>query len=158
MATETISDLRRLIRALRPLYLDDLGLVAALDMLVRETQDSSEASIQFQKTGVERRLSPDVELALYRISQEALNNIQRHAAASQVEIKIEFSSDQVLLSITDNGSGFEPPESPAEFAPSGHFGLLGLYERAELIGAKLDIRTASGSGTKVLVNLPLNTQ
>lgn len=156
MTTETIGDLRRLIRALRPLYLDDLGLVTALDMLAQETRDSARISVKFQRTGVERRLSPDVELALYRIAQEALSNIQRHAAASHAEIRIEFLSGEVLLNISDNGDGFEPPESPAEFAPSGHFGLLGIHERAELIGAELDIQTAPGSGTKVIVVLPLN--
>ena len=155
MTTETIADLRRLIRALRPLYLEDLGLVAALDMLARETQDSAQIPVKFQKLGLERRLSPDVELALYRIAQEALTNIQRHANASQIELKIEFLSEQVLLNIADNGRGFEPPESPAEFAPSGHFGLLGLYERAELIGATLNLVTAAGDGTKVIVSLPL---
>ncbi len=155
MATETISDLRRLIRALRPLYLDDLGLVAALDMLAQEIQDSSKVAIKFQKSGIEHRLPPDVELALYRISQEALNNIQRHADANQVDIKIEFQSGQLILDISDDGRGFEHPESPAEFTPSGHFGLLGLYERAELIGAEIDIQTAPGSGTNVSVKLPL---
>ncbi len=154
MTTETIGDLRRLIRALRPLYLDDLGLVTALDMLAQETHDSARTSIKLLRLGAERRLPPDVELALYRIAQEALSNIQRHADASQAEIRIEYLLDQVVLEISDNGSGFESPESPAEFAPSGHFGLLGVYERAELIGAKLDILTTPGNGTKIVVSLP----
>ena len=157
MTTETIDDLRRLIRALRPLYLDDLGLVTALDMLARETQGSAGVSIKFHRLGPERRLSPDVNLALYRIAQEGLSNIQRHAAASQAEVKIEYLSDQVILNILDNGVGFDPPESPAEFAPGGHFGLLGIHERAELIGAKLDIKTIPGDGTTVIVTLPLNS-
>ncbi len=88
------------------------------------------------------------------MAQEGLNNIQRHAQATQALIKIEFASRQVILTISDNGRGFEPPESPAEFAPGGHFGLLGLYERAELIGAKLKIDTTPMEGTRVAVNLP----
>ena len=154
MAEQMIQDLRRLTRALRPLYLDDLGLVAALDMLARETQETAATSVSFQRLGRESRLPPDVELALYRMAQEGLSNIQRHAQATQALLKIEFAPEQIILTISDNGCGFEPPESPAEFAPGGHFGLLGLYERAELIGAKLKIDTTPMEGTSVDVNLP----
>ncbi len=151
MTTQTIDDLRRLIRALRPLYLDDLGLVAALEMLARETQDSAAIPLKFQHTGLEHRLSPNVELAFYRIAQEALNNIQHHANATQATLKIDYSPETITLTISDNGIGFTPPESPAEFAPGGHFGLLGIYERAELIGARLEIHSAEGEGTKTVV-------
>jgi signal transduction histidine kinase len=154
MTEKTIQDLRRLTRALRPLYLDDLGLVAALDMLARETQESTAIPVSFQRLGRESRLSPDVELALYRMAQEGLTNIQRHAQARQAILKIEFTPENVTLTISDNGCGFEPPESPAEFAPGGHFGLLGLYERAELIEAKLEIYSAPDEGTRVVVILP----
>ena len=155
MTTQTIDDLRRLTRALRPLYLDDLGLVAALDMLTHEAQDTAAISVNFQRLGPEHRLPPDVELAFYRMAQEALNNIQRHAQATQATLKIEFAPEQITLTISDNGRGFEPPESPAEFAPGGHFGLLGLYERAELIGARLKIHAAPEEGARVVVILPL---
>jgi len=131
-----------------------LGLVAALDMLAREKQDSAAIPVDFQRQGREARLPANVELALYRMAQEGLSNIQRHAQATQAMLKIEFSPEQITLTISDNGRGFEPPESPAEFAPSGHFGLLGLYERAELIGAKLEIFTMPMEGTSVVLNLP----
>ena len=155
MAEQMIQDLRRLTRALRPLYLDDLGLVAALDMLARETQDSAAIPVKFQRLGRESRLPPDVELALYRMAQEGLSNIQRHAQATQAMLKIEFAPEQIILTISDNGCGFELPESPAEFAPGGHFGLLGLYERAELIGAKLEIHATPEDGARLVVSLPL---
>ena len=155
MTTQTIDDLRRLTRALRPLYLEDLGLVAALDMLARETQESAAIPVSFQRLGRECRLSPDVELALYRMVQEALNNIGHHAQATQAMLQIEFAPEQVILSISDDGCGFEPPESPAEFAPGGHFGLLGLYERAELIGARLEIHSRPDEGARLVVILPL---
>jgi signal transduction histidine kinase len=151
---ETIRDLRRVIHALRPLYLDDLGLVAALDTLSREIQETDAIPVSFQHLGNERRLLPETELALYRIAQEGLSNIVRHAKAEKASLSIVFSPDTISLTISDNGIGFTLPESPAEFVPSGHFGLLGLYERAELINAKLEIQSIKGEGTKLLVLLP----
>ena len=154
MTETTIQDLRRLTRALRPLYLDDLGLVAALDMLARETRDTTTIPVDFQRSGRERRLPAEVELTLYRMAQEGLSNIQRHAQAMRASLQIEFTPQQVVLTITDDGIGFELPESPAEFAPGGHFGLLGLYERAELLNAQLDIHSAPDEGTRLTVIVP----
>lgn len=154
MADQTIKDLRRITRDLRPLYLEDLGLVAALEMLARETSDSSGIPVDFQTHGTERRLSHEVELTLYRMAQEGLSNIARHANASQASIIIQFAPSSILLTISDDGQGFLIPENPAEFAPGGHFGLLGLHERSELIGAKLDIRSFPGQGTQLLIALP----
>ncbi|MEN8172326.1 MAG: histidine kinase [Chloroflexota bacterium] len=150
---ETIRDLRRVTHALRPLYLDDLGLVAALDMLAREMQESAAISVSFQCLGSERRLAPETELAFYRMAQEGLSNVIRHAGAEHASVSIAFSPDTISLSISDNGIGFIVPESPAEFAPKGHFGLLGLYERAELISAKLDLRSKLHQGTELTVTL-----
>jgi signal transduction histidine kinase len=154
LTQETIRDLRRVTHALRPLYLDDLGLVAALDMLTRETQESAAIPVSFQCVGPERRLLPETELALYRMAQEGLSNVLRHAEADKASVSIVFSPDTITMTISDDGIGFTVPESPAEFAPSGHFGLLGLYERAELINAKLDIRSALDQGTELMVILP----
>ncbi len=95
-----------------------------------------------------------MELALYRIAQEALSNVIRHAQATQVAIHLSFSSQNLTLEISDNGIGFDVPESPAEFVPSGHYGLLGLSERAEMISAKLKIDSMPGRGTQVIVILP----
>lgn len=154
LTEQTIQDLRRLTRALRPLYLEDLGLVPALDMLARETSQAADIAIDFQQVGVERRLPPEVELALYRVAQEGLSNVVRHAHAKHCSLNIHFNSQTITLTVADDGRGFEVPESPAEFAPIGHFGLLGLHERAELIGARLEIRSDHGSGTRLVVSLP----
>ena len=156
LTTHTIENLRRLTRALRPIYLEDLGLVAALEVLSRETQQTSGLPIHFQRAGEPRRLPPQTELALYRMAQEALSNIIRHAQAGQAYLRIEFVPASVHLSIQDNGQGFAPPESPAELAPQGHFGLLGLHERAELIGAQLEIQASPGNGTRIEINLKEN--
>ena len=88
------------------------------------------------------------------MAQEVLSNVARHAQASQASLSITFKPEVVVMTISDNGCGFRVPASPAELAPSGHFGLLGLHERAELIGAHLDIQSSPGQGTLVIVQLP----
>jgi len=153
IAEQTIENLRRTTRALRPAYLEDLGLVTALEMLAREMGSASNVKVSFQKQGSEKRLASPVELALYRIAQEALNNVARHAQATEAELNIHFNSGKIEMQISDNGIGFEAPNTPADFAPSGHFGLLGMYERADLIGARLTIHSTPGKGTQLAVQL-----
>ncbi len=153
LTASTIADLRRVVRALRPIYLEDLGLSAALEMLAGE-QTRPDLTVTFYQRGEAKRLPPEVELALYRIAQEALNNAVQHANASQVQIGLQFAVDEVRLTVQDDGRGFAMPESPAEFAAEGHFGLLGMHERAELIGARLDIRSGP-QGTRLQLRLPL---
>ena len=152
---QTIQNLRRLTRALRPIYLEDLGLVAALEMLARETQQMSGVEIEFTRIGTAVRLSAPVELALYRIGQEALSNVVRHAHASSATLNITFAENMITLKVSDNGVGFEVPASPAEFTPTGHFGLLGLHERAEMIGGRFEIQSTPRHGTQVSLSLPL---
>jgi signal transduction histidine kinase len=158
MTAQIIADLRRLTRALRPIYLEDLGLVTALDMLARDTGEALDIPVQFRAEGAERRLSPQVELVFYRIVQEALSNVTRHAQAKRAAVQIEFDESTVTLTISDNGRGFEVPESPAEMAPSGHFGLLGIQERAESIGARFVIDSAPEAGTRLTIRLPVPVQ
>lgn len=153
LAEQTIENLRRLTRALRPIYLEDLGLVTALEMLAREISQSNPLIVEFQKTGEERRLSREVELSLYRIAQEALNNVVKHSKATRADLSIHYADSEITLAIMDNGNGFVAPASPTEFAPNGHFGLLGIHERADLIGARLEIESALGRGTRIEVRL-----
>jgi len=155
LTEQSIENLRRLTRALRPIYLEDLGLTTALEMLASETGPGTDLSVSYACQGVERRLEPETELTLYRMAQEALNNVVRHAQASHAEVNIQYTPEEVILQVSDNGRGFVVPKSPAEFSPSGHFGLLGLNERAELIGAKLTIESTVGKGTCLTVSLPL---
>ncbi len=104
--------------------------------------------VGFQKIGQERRLSPEVELSLYRIAQEALNNVLRHSKASQADLLIVFEVSAIKLEVVDNGIGFEMPKSPTDFASKGHFGLLGIRERADLIGARLEVESQPGKGNQ----------
>jgi signal transduction histidine kinase len=155
MAEQIVADLRRLTRDLRPIYLEDLGLIPALDMLGRDMSQAAELSVKFEKSGRERRLPPKVELALYRIAQEGLSNVVRHAGASQAKVSLQFADGGVNLTIQDDGLGFVVPESPAAMAPAGHFGLLGIQERAEAIGARLHIQSAPGCGTCLQVTFTI---
>jgi signal transduction histidine kinase len=153
LAEQTIENLRRLTRALRPIYLEDLGLVTALEMLTRETSRNNQLVVDFQKIGQERRLSREVELSLYRIAQEALSNVVKHSRATHADLNITFETSEIKMQVNDNGSGFTLPKSPTEFAPNGHFGLMGVHERADLIGARLEIESALGKGTRLKVVL-----
>jgi signal transduction histidine kinase len=153
LAEQTIENLRRLTRALRPIYLEDLGLVTALEMLTRETSQNNQISVNFKKIGQERRLPQEIELSLYRITQEALNNVVKHSHATQADLTITYETSAVQVEVNDNGMGFVVPNSPTEFAPKGHFGLLGIHERANLIGAKLEIDSMPGKGTRFKVRL-----
>jgi signal transduction histidine kinase len=153
LAEQTIENLRRLTRALRPIYLEDLGLVTALEMLAREISQNNHPVVNFQKTGQERRLSREVELSLYRIAQEALSNVSKHSKASRADLMIAFETAEIKIEVNDNGIGFVVPKSPTEFAPNGHFGLLGIHERADLIGARLEIESALGKGSRLTVRL-----
>ena len=109
--------------------------------------------MDFQKTGQERRLAGEAELSFYRIAQEALNNVVKHSKATHADLKIAFEASGIQMEVSDNGNGFIVPNSPTEFAPNGHFGLLGLHERADLIGARLKIESALGQGTRLKVRL-----
>lgn len=152
LAEQTIENLRRLTRALRPIYLEDLGLVTALEMLAREISQANDLQVDFYKSGQERRLPREVELSLYRIAQEALNNVVHHAKAKFATLSL-FFDQEIKLEVKDDGIGFAVPKSPTEFAPGGHFGLLGMRERTDLIGGILEVKSEAGEGTCLSVRL-----
>jgi signal transduction histidine kinase len=152
---DSIKELRRLIRALRPIYLDDLGLVPALEMLANETQSEYGLIVHFNIHGEIQRLDPSAELAIYRIVQEGLINSVKHAGAKKVKLNLQFLEKRLLVDIQDDGIGFTPPDSPRELGVKGHFGLMGIFERAELIGAKLTLDSEEEAGTHVQIELPL---
>jgi PAS domain S-box-containing protein len=144
-------DVDHLIWELRPTALDDLGLRAALANYVRDWSNRIGISAKLHTSGLlDDRLSSDAETALYRIAQEALTNVAKHARAEHVDILLERRADHVMLIIEDDGLGFDP--AAAEGTGQG-FGLLGMQERAGLIGATLEIESSAGKGTTVLVRM-----
>lgn len=153
LVENTIQNLRRLTRALRPAYLEELGLAASLEMLAKEST-GDHVAVSFICMGEERRLPDQYDLALYRMAQEALNNVVKHAGAQQARLELTYEPASVQIDVQDDGRGFSVPENPGEFARLGHFGLLGLHERADLIGARLMIASAPGQGTRLSIHLP----
>ncbi len=156
LTSQAMQNLRRMVRGMRPIYLEELGLVASLEMLSRETSQQVNLPISYKSSGMERRLDPQAEMAIYRMVQESLNNVIHHSEATQAWVEMVFSPDSISVSIRDNGKGFNVPSTPAEFARNGHFGLLGLYERAELLRASFKITSALKGGTTILIRLPEN--
>lgn len=157
MIGETIDDLRRIVRALRPIYLEELGLAPALQMLAHDLGLDEKTAVHFEKTGTPQRLSPEHEMALYRIAQEALNNAWQHSSASQIWLTVQFEADQVTITVRDDGEGFAAPRHAAELDTSGqrHFGITGMYERAALIGAHLQVKSEPGTGTTITAKAPI---
>ena len=153
LTATTIDDVRRVIRDLRPIYLEDLGLVPAIEMLTQSLNQPDRLAAACVIAGEVRRLSPEHELAVYRIVQEALNNVIRHAQAKHVDVQMRFS-ETLSISISDDGVGFAMPDRVDALTDRGHFGLIGMRERAELIGARLVIQSSPGQGTTVEVMLP----
>lgn len=151
---ETVDDVRRISRGLRPIYLEDLGLATALEMLVRDVGAEQDFTVEFIKRGDIRRLSSEAELALYRMVQEALANVSRHADAEHVWVRLEYEPHETKLIIRDDGSGFRVPEEASDLAREGHYGLIGMQERAVLIGAELELQSTTGEGTQAAITLP----
>lgn len=146
---ETVAEVRRFSQALRPIYLEELGLVPALEMLARDSQAGTAMQVTFETVGTLRRLPPAAELAIYRIVQEALNNAARHAQARAAHVRVAFDGPGLLVQVSDDGVGFVVPEQVSELAARGHFGLMGMHERAQLIGAHLAVRSQPAQGTTV---------
>ncbi|MCP4543053.1 MAG: hypothetical protein GY832_38555 [Chloroflexi bacterium] len=150
---ETVAKLRRIIGALRPIYLDDLGFLPALEMLVQQTAERTSARVRLEKRDSVHRCAPEVELAVYRIAQEALNNILQHAQARNIVVRIQCDLEKLILSISDDGVGFTLPQQPDFFTRDSHFGLVGMQERATRLGGDFQIHTAPGEGTLITVQL-----
>jgi len=153
MIAAAIDDLRRIVRALRPTYLEELGLAPALEMLARDLERDGQLAIHFEKHGAPQRLAPEHEMALYRIVQEALNNAWQHSGGSKILLTIRFETKRVTITVRDNGKGFAAPQHAADLGAPGvqHFGLMGMYERAALIGAHLQLKSELGTGTTIAV-------
>ena len=146
--TTEIANLRALITELRPPALDQLGLVAALEGLGRRAADVDGLDVGLDVRVDELELDPELKTAVYRLVQEALTNVGKHARAARVDVAVEQSADRLRLRVTDDGGGFDVAE------PTAGFGLEGMRERAALMGGELEIET-SGAGTAIAATFPL---
>jgi signal transduction histidine kinase len=138
---------------LYPSMLENMGLVEALSTLVNEFSERCSIDINFSNSGLARRLPMGTERALFRITQEALNNVHKHSGASQAGVNIMYSPQRVRLAISDNGKGFSVAEKSREAIGKGSLGLLSMRERAALIQASFKIDSSPNHGTMILVEL-----
>jgi signal transduction histidine kinase len=156
IVADTLNSVRDLALGLRPSVLDDLGLVPAVRRTVRTYSAHYGLSIDFQTLGLEGiRLPPSIETALYRIVQEALTNVARHANANRVSVLLEARASAVSLIVEDDGCGFEVGQLLRGPADKQWLGLYGMQERAELLGGRLTVESAPGVGTTIFVRVPL---
>jgi len=153
-AVEALEGLRRYAQDLRPRILDDLGLLPALEWMAEVLVKEHGIDAHVEVVGDERGLPDEVQLLLFRIAQEALTNIRRHAEASKARIILKFDGN-IVLTVEDNGKGFELPQRIGDLASAGRLGLAGMQERAQLIGGELTIQSELGKGTSVAVEVPL---
>ena len=147
----TLQDVRQLAVELRPKALDDFGLVAALERLTETFREQTGIALAFQSMLPAERLSPEVETALYRIVQESLTNIVKHARAGTVSITLGRKKDAVTVVVEDDGVGFEPARTR-----EGGLGLIGMRERVALVGGRLIIESRPGAGTTFVVEVPVS--
>ena len=147
LATEVVDVLRTVIHGLRPPVLDDFGAVAALRQLVAEVRARHGISIRLGVSGDQVRLSPESELTVYRVAQEALSNVVRHAQAKHTRVDLHFG-EHVVLTVTDDGCGI-PASSTTSESLGGHLGLVGMRERVQLVGGSLEVRARKPHGTLV---------
>ncbi len=153
LARTTLQSVRRYSRDLRPSVLDDLGLLAAIELLVEEINGRLSAGARLEVIGKPRRVDGPVELALFRIAQEALRNVERHAEAASAVVELDFSGQEIRLSVIDDGRGFAPPRNVSDLAPAGRLGLLGMKERVELVGGTFEVHSTPGEGTRLVVRV-----
>jgi signal transduction histidine kinase len=152
LTTHSLIELQRLIADLRPSHLDDLGLPAALRWYANVIQERSGLHTHVDIRGKENPVSPAAKTALFRIVQEALTNVVKHAVAEKANIYLTFESDGVGIKIIDDGQGFDPRINLPGQRIS--WGLKNMEERASLLGGKLTIKSHPGAGTSVVAYIP----
>jgi signal transduction histidine kinase len=157
LMAQTLDEVHSLALEIRPNSLDDLGLISVLEQYTKEYADKFGIITEFQAIGVGRRLlSPEVEIAIYRILQEALINVAKHAEAKKVSVLLEVRDSSVIAIVEDDGKGFNIKKDSGLTSIQNQLGLYGMYERAELIGGKITIESNPGRGTTVFMEVPLS--
>jgi signal transduction histidine kinase len=155
LTTDALQSVRRFSQDLRPPVLDDLGFVAAIRGLTRNLEEAG-VETELRVSGSPYRLSAEEELVLFRIAQESLNNVRRHADASRADVLVAFNHDSVQMVVEDDGRGFDAPSKFVDLVASGKLGLIGMHERARILGGTLRIESEPGEGTRVMVDAPVH--
>ncbi|MGE5485123.1 MAG: sensor histidine kinase [Ignavibacteriales bacterium] len=154
MARSSLQDVRKIIFDLRPMALDDLGLVPALRTYVAAFEDRTGVRVELKVLGEERRLSPPLEIAIYRLIQESLANVAKHANTSEAWVNVEATDKCVRVVVRDKGEGFDP--GSVLQTTGERFGLMGMKERVTMFGGEINVKSRPGEGTKITVAIPLD--
>ncbi|MFW6022731.1 MAG: sensor histidine kinase [Halanaerobiaceae bacterium] len=150
---ESMQDIRKIIYDLRPMSLDDLGLVPTLKKFINNYIKQTNIIIEFEVAGSQQRLSKTYEVTIFRLIQEALNNIFKHAEATSGKVRLEFAEKTINIFVSDDGKGFNISQ-----VNRNKYGLMGMRERCNLLGGDIDITSKPGKGTKVKIILPLKKE
>lgn len=153
LVRNSLQDVRKIIFDLRPMVLDDLGLIPALKRYIEHYTEENGIFVEITVLGREYRLDSSLEVALFRVIQESLTNVKKHANAKEVVIKVEFLTDRVNVLVRDNGCGFNKTKVFEAKHDEG-YGLIGMRERIQLLGGKLEIRSAPREGTEIILSVP----
>jgi signal transduction histidine kinase len=154
LLNQGLQSMNSFIQNLRPSLLDDLGLIPALRSLTNNLQKAN-MNANFTVLGEERRFTGEIELSLFRIVQETLNNIRKHARASAASVKAEFTKNGIILTVSDNGQGFSLDGTTDDLPHNGKLGLMGMQERAWLLGGTMEIVSKPNEGTTLLFKIPV---
>ncbi len=152
---EGVQNIHQFSQKLRLSVLDDLGMVPALRSLVKALQDRYGIKAGFKVSGEMKRYSPEEETEIFRIVQEAVNNIGKHSQATEAEVVLDFTPEAVHLTISDNGMGFSLTEPVDNLPRTGKLGLAGIRERAHLLGGTANIQSSPGTGTRLEIEIPV---
>jgi two-component system sensor histidine kinase DegS len=153
IARGCLEEIRKFIYDLRPMALDDLGFASAMRQYIKEFSKRTGIGIDANISSSLPRLKNDYELAMFRIAQEALNNIYKHSGADKVVIRVASSDNRIILCVKDDGKGFKFEETIRTLSAKQKFGLVSMRERAELLGADIEITTSPGKGTSVMLTV-----
>jgi two-component system sensor histidine kinase UhpB len=156
MTVEAIEGVRRLALELRPPALDDLGVREALGDLAQRFSENSGMQVDLEVMGSRDRLAPEIELVLYRVAQEAMTNVAKHARATRATITLHRFDDRVDLTVDDNGIGFDPSATVKRDEQGLGLGIFGMEERAGLVGGSFSFRQLVPYGSRVAVSIPLD--
>jgi two-component system sensor histidine kinase DegS len=151
----SLQEIRRIIFNLRPMTLDDLGLIPTIKRYISELKEREEFEVRLEVQGEERRLTNTYEVALFRLVQESLNNARKYAQARNIVVAITTTDSAIGVKINDDGRGFDLQRILSEVTGKDSFGILSMKERIELLNGKFTIDTALGSGTSIRAELPL---
>jgi two-component system sensor histidine kinase DegS len=158
LAQSNIQDIRRLIYDLRPAILDELGLIPALREYVARYQKEYDLEVSLSLPDGSERLPALLETALFRVIQEALANVARHARARRLELALKWNEQGVSACITDDGQGFDLQSALAQARKGGHLGLWSMRERVEQLGGQFTVSSAPSQGTTVQFKVPIQAE